>query len=793
VGQPEYFRCMYEHDLDGQYDVQEFTLGWYKETQYYRSLIKFDPDVVFFFRPECYPQGLLESLGGIKVALSSEPIPKHIMGRFLTSADMWGRFESLKGAKSRFDFFFHYDKTSLRFLREQGFRVDGEFLFPVATGLYRPLPSEKRWDWGFFGRDTPYRESYLGVAKRDFNGLHVAHGIFGEEYVRLMNQCKIGVNIHVDSHLSLEHRMHNMMACGVMVMSEPLSHNDLMKPGVHYVEFSEPKEFWEKLEYYLKHDGERDRIAARGLELVRKELNAQTAFARLIERVVSAAKPMSPRSQGTTPPAELSSDVQTASERSQTDSGVEESLPPYSFVRLNRTLSGGLPQQRGRLTRWRNAVDRLMPYGTRRRTAYTRVLRTIKRRLGNEQRPLADLLSERWGKGGPRISTCKEGLRSILKTSAQRLGLPADAPSILIILPSQSISGGTMVLCEHANRLIARGYNVLLVDNLLAGIDRYRLDWFPDLKPMVIPISRIEFDGFVDVAVATHWSTASAAIEMPARRHWYFVQADETKFHPAGSLESQLARETYTMEFQYLVIAQWLQRWLRDQFGKPAVYIPNAVDEKRFYPDEPLHAKGNKLRVLLEGSIADPRKGMEDAFLAVQDLDCEVWCVSSIGKPKRKWHCDRFFESVPYSKMRRIYSSCDVLLKMSRAEGFFLPPLEMMACGGTVVTGKVTGHDEYIVDGYNGLVVDQGDVAGARDALQRLAEDRCLLDSLRVNGLQTATQWRWDRSSEILHNFLLEDLGRIENTCDDGGHGASRLSTPSPLSASVDKNARRAG
>ena len=60
----------------------------------------------------------------------------------------------------------------------------------------------------------------------------------------------------------------------------------------------------------------------------------------------------------------------------------------------------------------------------------------------------------------------------------------------------------------------------------------------------------------------------------------------------------------------------------------------------------------------------------------------------------------------PLSSMMTInVGSCDVLIKMSRVEGFFMPPCEMMACGGTVLTGKVTEYDEYVIDGYNGLVV----------------------------------------------------------------------------------------
>ena len=47
--------------------------------------------------------------------------------------------------------------------------------------------------------------------------------------------------------------------------------------------------------------------------------------------------------------------------------------------------------------------------------------------------------------------------------------------------------------------------------------------------------------------------------------------------------------------------------------------------------------------------------------------------------------------------MYEIYNQCDVLLKMSKVEGVFGPPLEMMACGGTCVVGNVSGYDEYCV------------------------------------------------------------------------------------------------
>jgi hypothetical protein len=132
--------------------------------------------------------------------------------------------------------------------------------------------------------------------------------------------------------------------------------------------------------------------------------------------------------------------------------------------------------------------------------------------------------------------------------------------------------------------------------------------------------------------------------------------------------------------------------------------------------------------------------------------------VSSGGAPRRGWRCDRFFERVALDEMRRIYSSCDVLLKLSRIEGFFGPPMEMMACGGNVVVGRVTGHDEYVVDGENALVVDPLDVPAARDAVRRLLTDRALAERLRAGGLATARSWPWDASIDVLEAYFRDVL-----------------------------------
>jgi glycosyltransferase involved in cell wall biosynthesis len=321
-------------------------------------------------------------------------------------------------------------------------------------------------------------------------------------------------------------------------------------------------------------------------------------------------------------------------------------------------------------------------------------------------------------------------------------------PKIGYIIPGTGISGGIAVICEHTNRLLKRGYDVTMISE----DNKTDINWFPNQMVEIIPLSEIP-DNY-DILVATGWTTAFFLKQIYAKRKIYFVQSDESRFFDKNDPNVEKVLQTYQMDYEFMTEAKWIKRWLKEKFDKEAIYVPNGLNQDFFFQTDPLEPKNRKLRVLLEGPISIPFKGMADAFEVVNSLDCEVWCVSSSGEPKPEWKCDRFFNKLPIDYMKNVYSSCDVLLKMSKVEGFFGPPLEMMACGGTAVVGKVTGYDEFIVDGYNGLVVEEGDILGAQCAIKRLEEDRELLSKLVINGKKTALEWDWERTVDIIEKFF---------------------------------------
>ena len=79
------------------------------------------------------------------------------------------------------------------------------------------------------------------------------------------------------------------------------------------------------------------------------------------------------------------------------------------------------------------------------------------------------------------------------------------------------------------------------------------------------------------------------------------------------------------------------------------------------------------------------------------------------------------------------------------------PPLEAFHRGATRVTTPVTGHDEYVVHGWNGLVTEWDDVARHRAAARPARARPALLHFLRTNALATARGWpAWEQAGQFM-------------------------------------------
>lgn len=316
---------------------------------------------------------------------------------------------------------------------------------------------------------------------------------------------------------------------------------------------------------------------------------------------------------------------------------------------------------------------------------------------------------------------------------------------VCFILGALSPSGGAGAVVEHARGLAgAHGMDVTIA--LQSGPDGGEPP--PGVRVTSVADARAtEFD----VAIATWWRTAYDLFTVPAARHACFVQQLEERVYRPGDVERFGAAATLGLPVAFLTEARWIAE-LVDELRPDAAcfHVPNGADKDRFSPTGE-RPRGGPLRVLVEGSPGLWFKGVGDAAAALERTGARL--ATTLVTPeapdaKLARSFDRVLGPLAHAQMAGVYRETDVLLKLARVEGVFMPPVEAFHCGATCVVAPVTGHDEVVTHGVDGVVVDFDDAAGTAGWLDLLARDRALLARLQDGALAAAARWpSWEDST----------------------------------------------
>ena len=221
---------------------------------------------------------------------------------------------------------------------------------------------------------------------------------------------------------------------------------------------------------------------------------------------------------------------------------------------------------------------------------------------------------------------------------------------------------------------------------------------------------------------------------------------------------------THDLPLAVITEARWIAETLEamrphpPQSGGRVLLVRNGVAKDVFTPPAEVTPRvWAPLRVLVEGRASVWFKGVPAALAACAAMR-EPRHVTLVS-PERGdvAGADEVVGPLSAQEMAAAYADADVVLKLSRVEGMFGPPLEGMHCGATCVVTAVTGHEEYVEHGVNGLVVDWDDTRGTARALDLLAKDRTLLHELRCGALATAKAWpSWEQSGLFMAGALRE-------------------------------------
>jgi glycosyltransferase involved in cell wall biosynthesis len=324
---------------------------------------------------------------------------------------------------------------------------------------------------------------------------------------------------------------------------------------------------------------------------------------------------------------------------------------------------------------------------------------------------------------------------------------------VAFLVNDLQLSGGVGVVVAHARQLQDHhGFDVTLV----LAREPEDLHWHHEpLQGLpVLPLDEARRRHY-DVAVSTWWETAMALFELRAERYASFVQSLEDRFYRPGEADRLGARLVLDLPVSFITEARWIADTLADlRPDAPCYVVRNGIDKDVFRSPDDIEPRVNgPLRVLVEGYANVWFKGVNEAIEAVglMQEDRHLTIVAPNREGLMSDGADRVVGPVTQRELADLYAESDVLVKLSRVEGMYGPPLEAFHMGATCVTTEVTGHEEYVEHGVNALVCDWDDLRGTARQLDLLARDRVLLHQLRLGAVHTATTWpTWEQAGQFM-------------------------------------------
>lgn len=191
-----------------------------------------------------------------------------------------------------FDYIFS-DQALINILNKKGFKNCSYWpQYSFNPDIFHPTPnSEKIYDIAFIGNFNPFihhqRGEYLQrLAKlsTQYNIL-IDGDIFGDDYVKVLNQSKIVFNYSVRQEMNL--RAYEVTACRSLLFME--SHNleirNILKDKESCILY-DSENFEELIHYYLKYNQKRATIAQKGYDIIQNH-SYHHQFTMLLEQASS--------------------------------------------------------------------------------------------------------------------------------------------------------------------------------------------------------------------------------------------------------------------------------------------------------------------------------------------------------------------------------------------------------------------------------------------------------------------------------------------------------------------------
>jgi glycosyltransferase involved in cell wall biosynthesis len=326
--------------------------------------------------------------------------------------------------------------------------------------------------------------------------------------------------------------------------------------------------------------------------------------------------------------------------------------------------------------------------------------------------------------------------------------------------------GGAIAIYEFANGMSRRGHDVQLVHIDFIGNSQEKVYRIPDRAETLDDLGWFTFEA----AVEHHFPSSFDERDLPDADFTSFCDAGVHRI-PARSglplifvqgykmLPQEWEQQLYRAPCPKICIANWLVNAGRglgvadDQL----VYVPYGLHHEKYRVTTPVADRPRQVSMLYNPHPMKAANLGLDALIEVKRRIPDARVVVFGGVDSNHSIPDEisYLTSPPQEVIvNEIYNQSCVFISSSRLEGFGLACVEAMACGCALVTTANGGSGDYAFHHETALVSDPDDVSSMADHVESLLLDDELRAWLALQGRNYVERFDWDRSAEMLEEFL---------------------------------------
>ena len=202
--------------------------------------------------------------------------------------------------------------------------------------------------------------------------------------------------------------------------------------------------------------------------------------------------------------------------------------------------------------------------------------------------------------------------------------------------------------------------------------------------------------------------------------------------------------------------------------------LPRGLDQEKRHPK---HASAEMRARLTEGEVDKPLLVYIGRLAIEKDIESLLAVVKAnpdyryaiIGDGPIKKELEEIFADTPTiftgflhgDEVSQAFATADVFLFPSRSETLGMVILEAMASGTPIISVRSEPIEEQIDNGINGIIYDTEEELLA--AVHTLLNDKELYETIRRNGLESASSQSWENASQALIDFYVETIELYES------------------------------